>query len=289
MIFICEYHKERELLLPGKLPDPVFRIFGVRHGMPRIQPHTPCSLPSGSAKPRSLAIISNHSSSLSCPQSDLLLSLIIHLYTQQSQMAEILAVVASGMGVASLAIQVASSVKKLKDFCDRAKDTPSEIRDTLDDIETLPFVIDEIEAIARSGDHLSQGLHAALLRSAKRCREASNELRSIVSEVETAIQKHKFRGAVKGTLKKSRLDEIRQRLESAKMTCVLVNQSHQRYPSLRSLQLIRHGLANMVYPDNRTSILAHLSCFCNNRTKNTPNPHLLPRVLKNVLLLNMLQ
>jgi hypothetical protein len=146
-------------------------------------------------------------------------------------MAEILAVVASGMGVASLAMQVASSVKKLKDFCDRVKDTPSEVRDTLEDIEILSIVIDEIEAMARSGGCLPQGLHNALLRSAKRCLEASDGLRSIASEIEAAIQKRKLRGAVKGALKKSRLDEIRQRLESAKMTCVLAGQSHQRYAS----------------------------------------------------------
>jgi len=146
-------------------------------------------------------------------------------------MAEILAVVASGMSVASLSIQVASSVNKLKYFCDRVKDTPSEVHDTLDDIETLSIVIDEIEAIARSGGHLPESLYAALLRSARRCLEASNALRSIVSEIEAALQKHKLRGAVKGALKKTKLDEIRQRLESAKMTCVLAGQSHLRYVS----------------------------------------------------------
>jgi hypothetical protein len=53
-------------------------------------------------------------------------------------------------------------------------------------------------------------------------------LRSIVLEIETAIQKRELRGAVKGALKKTKLDEVRQRLESAKMTCVLAGQSHQR-------------------------------------------------------------
>jgi len=36
-----------------------------------------------------------------------------------------------------------------------------------------------------------------------------------------SIRKHELRGAIKGALKKTKLDEVRQRLESAKTTCVL--------------------------------------------------------------------
>jgi hypothetical protein len=93
--------------------------------------------PSGSAKasqPRAVARIYFSS----CSPNPFFLHLNTVPPSQSLQMAEILGVVASGMGVASLAMQVASSVK---DFCDLVKDTPSNICDTLDDTKFFPSLL----------------------------------------------------------------------------------------------------------------------------------------------------
>lgn len=122
-----------------------------------------------------------------------------------------------------------SSLKKLKGFYDLVKDTPSEIHDTLYDIETLHFITEEIKAIARSEPCLPNGLHTVLLRSAKRCLDASNTLRSIIDDIDTAMKKRKLPGAVKGALKKGKLDELRKRLESTKTTWLVASHALQRH------------------------------------------------------------
>jgi hypothetical protein len=58
-------------------------------------------------------------------------------------MAE-LGAVASAIGIASFGIQVADSVIKLKDFWERVKEAPEEIRFVLEEIETLSLVLAEI-------------------------------------------------------------------------------------------------------------------------------------------------
>jgi len=49
-----------------------------------------------------------------------------------------------------LAMQVASGVKKLKEFCNLVEESPSDVCDTLDEIEVLSVVVEKIEAIAGS-------------------------------------------------------------------------------------------------------------------------------------------
>lgn len=55
--------------------------------------------------------------------------LAYHIF--QRDMAEVLGVVASGISVASFAIQLADSIKKLEKFVDNVRDAPEDIKYTI--------------------------------------------------------------------------------------------------------------------------------------------------------------
>lgn len=64
-------------------------------------------------------------------------------------MAE-LGIAASGIGIASLAIQVGDSILKVRGFWDRVKEAPEDIRYILEEIETLSLVLSDL---GRNNDH----------------------------------------------------------------------------------------------------------------------------------------
>ena len=55
-----------------------------------------------------------------------------------------LGIAVSGIGITSLGIQVADSVLKLKDFLDRVKEAPEDVKYNLKEIETLSLMFSEI-------------------------------------------------------------------------------------------------------------------------------------------------
>jgi hypothetical protein len=60
-------------------------------------------------------------------------------------MAEAFGVISGGLSVVSLAIQIADSIKRLKDFCDLVKEAPDEVCLALDEVEVLSLVLQDIE------------------------------------------------------------------------------------------------------------------------------------------------
>ena len=60
-------------------------------------------------------------------------------------MTEVLGVVASGVSVALLVVQIASSVLKLKSYLEQARYAPDDIRSVVDEIEELQFLLADME------------------------------------------------------------------------------------------------------------------------------------------------
>ncbi len=132
-------------------------------------------------------------------------------------MAE-LGLIASGMGIASLGIQIGSGIIKLKQLWDDVKDAPEEIQYLLDEIETLSQVLSAVD----DDDNLP-------LSAAKRlelCSKGANLLKSLLEELQASVGKRKRLGGLKNVLKKGTVERLRERLKSAVM---MLNLSCQTY------------------------------------------------------------
>lgn len=60
-------------------------------------------------------------------------------------MAEVFSVIAGGLSVVSLAIQLSESIQKLRDFYESVKEFSNDIRLGLDEIGILSLVLQDIE------------------------------------------------------------------------------------------------------------------------------------------------
>jgi hypothetical protein len=139
-------------------------------------------------------------------------------------MADILAIAASGISIASLAIQLADSVQKLKSFCDNIKEAPMIIEHILADAEILSLVLEEIAARVceqERFDSRNVSLPASMMKSLNLCQICVRTLHTVAQELEDDIAKRKDWGALKALLKKGKIDRVKSELESAKTTLSL--------------------------------------------------------------------
>jgi hypothetical protein len=131
-------------------------------------------------------------------------------------MAE-LGIVASGMGIASLAIQVGDCIVRLKGFWDAIKDAPEEIKHLIEEIETLSLVLSEIE----TGLDFGQESTARCLLF---CQKAAKILSDVVTDFEAEIKKRRRIGCVKAVLRRDAIEKLRERLMTAQSMLMLSNQ-----------------------------------------------------------------
>jgi len=142
-------------------------------------------------------------------------------------MAE-LGAIASGMGIASLAIQIGNGVLKLKSIWDEVKEAPEEIKYLIDEIETLSLVLSEI---ADSDDNEGSDMtpiisDCAAAKCIEMCRKGADILSGVVKELDVEMTKRKRVGGFKTVLKKGTISRLRERLKSAQIMLMI---SHQTY------------------------------------------------------------
>lgn len=135
-------------------------------------------------------------------------------------MAE-LGIAASGIGIASLALQVGDCIVKLKTFCDAVKNAPEEIGYLIEEIETLSLVLSEFEASDAAVSTIRQESTSRCLLF---CQKAASILSELVKDVEAEIRKRKRIGSVKAVLKRDAIKKLRERLMSAQSMLMLSNQ-----------------------------------------------------------------
>lgn len=135
-------------------------------------------------------------------------------------MAEVLGVVASGISVASFAIQLADSIKKLKDFVDDVRDAPEDIKYTIHELDTLNLQLADIEKELQQNP-ASTSNDTSLQQCLSLCQKGTSALDSIVKDLESEMKTRKRRTAVKTWLKKGILEKYDKRLERAKSSLML--------------------------------------------------------------------
>jgi hypothetical protein len=134
-------------------------------------------------------------------------------------MAE-LGIAASGIGIASLALQVGHCVVRLKGFWDAVKDAPEEIKHLIEEIETLSIVLSDFETSEQPELNLGRD---STLRCLQFCKKAVGILDSIVKEVDAEVKKKKSVGSVTAVLKRDVIEKLRERLMTAQSILMLSN------------------------------------------------------------------
>lgn len=138
-------------------------------------------------------------------------------------MAEALGIAASGIGIASLAIQVGDCILKLKRFCDAVKNAPEEIKHLIEEIETLSLDLSESEGIEHPGLYVRPDSKS---RCFKFCQKATSILSGVVKDLEADIKNRRRVGSVKAVLKKHTIEKLRERLMAAQSMLMLSSQMY---------------------------------------------------------------
>jgi len=134
-------------------------------------------------------------------------------------MAE-LGIAASGIGIASLALQVGDCIVRLKGFWDAVKDAPEEINHLIEEIETLSSVLSDFETSEQPELNLGRESTSKCLQF---CKKAVGILDSVVKDIEANIKKRKRVGSVKAVLKRDAIEKLRERLMTAQSMLMLSN------------------------------------------------------------------
>jgi len=131
----------------------------------------------------------------------------------------------SGLGIASLALQLGDSIIRLKGFWDAVKEAPEEIKHLIQEIEILSSVFSGFETT--DPDHPEPEIEdEARSKCVQFCRKAVNILNDVVKEVEVEIRKRRMLGSVKAALKKAEITRLSERLRTAQTMLMLCSQSY---------------------------------------------------------------
>jgi hypothetical protein len=136
-----------------------------------------------------------------------------------SAMADI-GVIGSGLGIASLALQLSDCIAQLKSFWKAVKDAPEEIKYLLEEIETLSFALSDFEANDEPKLNIGQ---EATFKCFQFCKKAIGVLDSVIKEVEVEIKKRRRVGSVKAVLRRDVIEKWRERLTRAQSMLMLSN------------------------------------------------------------------
>ncbi|PQE31419.1 Ankyrin repeat-containing domain protein [Rutstroemia sp. NJR-2017a WRK4] len=132
-------------------------------------------------------------------------------------------VVASGMGIASLGLQLLDNVKKLKEFWDSVKEAPDDVRHALIELEILRTIID---AIPKNDSDMPAISAASSARCLELCYQVLDLLEALMKDMNQRIEKRLTRGSIRVVLKKGTIDRFRGRLRNAQDMLVLCRQTY---------------------------------------------------------------
>jgi hypothetical protein len=147
-------------------------------------------------------------------------------------MAE-LGVAASGIAIASIAIQVGDSILKLKSFWVQVKEAPEEIKLLIEEIEMLDLVLSELGS-GEAADSLTELEPTCAKRCLELCRKGAGILETTVKELDEKINKRKRVGSFQAVLKKGVVERLKERLRSAQFMLMLSNQAYSEFVSSSS-------------------------------------------------------
>lgn len=154
------------------------------------------------------------------------------LFTSFNVMAEILGVVASGITVVQVAVQLLDAVQKLRSFYRSMRHVPEYLQSTLNDIEMLGRVLDQLETFDDSAFR-HQG-SSMLQDSLLSCQAATSALKSLTTQsIQRLNKKGKLRSVylLKAFFQKEDMEELKRNLETTKRGLEMVMNCYTMYNS----------------------------------------------------------
>lgn len=149
-------------------------------------------------------------------------------------MAEAIGIVASSITIGTLATGITSSIFRLKSYWDQIQDAPDDIRDLLEELEDLGYIIADIEEDQQQNPMSSIILDStSSSRCLQRCRQGVDRLKDLADDLCTDIGSSNRlrckRASTKVLLKKAQIERLRARLERAVRLLSLSHQLYTRY------------------------------------------------------------
>ena len=136
-------------------------------------------------------------------------------------MAE-LGALASGITVAALIPHIARGIVELKDFISSAKNAPKELQNLFSGIESLTALLDHCSSNAEAQEP-DIGERYALL-SLEHCCTAPGDLKAVALHLVEGVKRRRRLGSFMAVLKRSELDRLSGKLETAKSALMLSRQ-----------------------------------------------------------------
>lgn len=136
-------------------------------------------------------------------------------------MAEVLGIVGSAVGVVSTALELAHSIKKLKDFRARVADAPKNLQRTVQDIEAMSSLLtqlnDKLESTTDSPG--SQSLQACT----EHCRVGVDRIFAVTEELDRRMSEKRLHTSLRFAFNRDHMLSMMQGLEQAKSSLVLAH------------------------------------------------------------------
>ena len=141
-------------------------------------------------------------------------------------MAEVIGVVASGIAVSQLAIQIVSNVKQILEFWSTVKGAPEDVQTLLEELDLLGNLLSEIDEAER--DEQSPATQQITSRILRYCQIALKNIDGVLKDPAGGLTSSRGSirqwSAIKMAMKEKRLEKSMARLERAKS---LLNLAYQ--------------------------------------------------------------
>ncbi|MCJ1387875.1 hypothetical protein MMC18_000718 [Xylographa bjoerkii] len=151
-------------------------------------------------------------------------------------MAEVLGVVASGISIAGLAIQITTSIQQILDFWSSIKGAPTEIQNLLEELDLLAEILSTVDDNSDNDENPPR--QAAAVKATRYCQNAASCIDAVVKDLSKGFEMPRGRRhwtAVKAVLKDKTMSKSLQRLERAKTMLSLAQQCYTQ-AQIRALE-----------------------------------------------------
>ena len=133
-------------------------------------------------------------------------------------MAEVFGLAAAGIGVTPVALELAKTVKKLKDYCRDVKTARQDILDFVDEVDALNHVLQDLEGLNIADCPANS---QSLDRCRQLCKKANTTLSEVLTEIQAALTLHGKRTQLAFPLKRDKMERLTVKVANAQRSLSL--------------------------------------------------------------------
>jgi len=138
-------------------------------------------------------------------------------------MAEAFGLAAGVIGVASLALQLADSINKLRELREKVKTLPSELEDTIEELDTLGGLLTQLPGELDLSGHSA---NSTARKYVTLCCRGVDQIRKAATALQTQALPKRYRNAIRNASEDGKLQMQLQKLERGKSTLMLAFQMY---------------------------------------------------------------